>query len=147
MELRVKLFFPLLILSITLFSAELHFSNDYEKALKNAQKEHKLVYVLIVSDTCRWCEKFENTTLQNAEIKERVNKEFVTVLLSRDRHKIPKGFETSPVPRHYFVDVEGNILYSSLGYRDEELFDSFMDNAQENYIKNKDTNNESSTNK
>jgi thioredoxin-related protein len=143
----MKLLFSLCILGITLFSAELHFSNNYNKALKKAQKEHKLVYVLIVSDTCRWCKKFEKTTLQNKKIKERVNKEFVTVLLSRDQHAIPKSFKTSPVPRHYFVDAEGHILYSSLGYRDEEIFNSFMDNAQENYIKLKDTNNESSTNK
>lgn len=132
---------------MTLFSAELHWSNDYTKALADAKKEHKLVYVLIVSDTCRWCEKFENTTLQNTKIKERVNKEFVTVLLSRDRHKIPEYFETSPVPRHYFVDANGTIVYSSLGYRDEEIFDSFMDNAQENYIILKDMNNETSTDK
>ena len=143
----MKLFFAFLVFSLTLFSQELHFFNDYNKALQNAKKEHKLVYVLIVSDTCRWCKKFENITLQNKKIKERVNKEFVTVLLSRDRHFIPKGFKTSPVPRHYFVDAKGKILYSSLGYRDEELFDSFMDNAQENYIKLKESNNESSTNK
>ncbi len=143
----MKFILMLLLLSEMIFGAELKWPCDYSKALLTAKKEHKLVYVLIVSDTCRWCKKFENTTLQNKKIKERVNKEFVTVLLSRDRHFIPKGFKVSPVPRHYFVDAEGTILYSSLGYRDEELFDSFMDNAQENYIKLKDQNDETSTNK
>jgi len=143
----VKFFFLLLFLSVTLFGSELRWSHDYSKALLDAKKEHKLVYVLIVSDTCRWCKKFENTTLQNKKIKERVNKEFVTVLLSRDRHLIPKGLQTSPVPRHYFLDETGKILYASLGYREEEMFNSFMDNAQEHYEILKDENNESSTNK
>ena len=98
-------------MSITLFSAQLQWLNDYDEALKNAQKEHKLVYILVVSDTCKWCKKFENKTLQNKQIKERVNKEFVTVLLSRDT----------------------------------ELFNSFMDNAQEHYEILKDNNNETST--
>ncbi len=143
----MKSLFLFLIFSSTLFAVELDWSHEYEKALSDAKKEHKLVYVLIVSDTCRWCEKFEKTTLQNVKIKERVNREFVTVLLSRDRHEIPKGFETSPVPRHYFVDADGTILYSSLGYRDEEIFDSFMDNAQEYNTILKEINNETSTNK
>ena len=143
----MKSLFLLLFLSITLFSQELHWTNDYSKALLKAQKEHKLVYVLIVSDRCKWCKKFEDTTLQNKEIKERVNQEFVTVLLSRERHYIPKNFEISPVPRHYFVDAQGNILYSSLGYRKKEMFHFFMDNAQENYKKLKDQNDETSTNK
>jgi len=143
----MKFILIVLMLCEMLFGAQLSWSFDYSKALQTAKKEHKLVYVLIVSDTCKWCKKFENTTLQNKKIKERVNKEFVRVLLSRDRHFIPQGFKTSPVPRHYFVDENGKILYSALGYRDAELFNSFMDNAQENYKKIKDTNHESSTNK
>ncbi|HIP14583.1 MAG TPA: thioredoxin family protein [Sulfurimonas autotrophica] len=141
----MKFVFLLFLMSITLFSAQLQWLNDYDEALKNAQKEHKLVYILVVSDTCKWCKKFENKTLQNKQIKERVNKEFVTVLLSRDTDVIPKGLKISPVPRHYFLDEKGKILYSSVGYRDTELFNSFMDNAQEHYEILKDNNNETST--
>ena len=143
MKFIVMLFF----LCSMMFGTEIVWQSDYKKALQSAKKEKQLVYVLIVSDTCKWCKKFENTTLKNKAIKERIYKEFVTVLLTRDRCLIPKGFQVTPVPRHYFTDPNGKILYSALGYRDEELFDSFMDNAQENYIKLKDTNNEISTNK
>ena len=125
-------------LATALFAGELGWSHNYKQALKTAKAEHKLVYVLIVSDTCGWCKKFEKTTLQNQEIKDRLSKKFVTVLLSRDRHNIPANFKTTPIPRHYFVDAQGKILYSSLGYRNEEMFNSFMDNAQENYKKLKD---------
>lgn len=133
-------------MSVTLFGSELRWSHDYFKALSDAKKEHKLVYVLIVSDTCKWCKKFEETTLQNKEIKERVNKEFVTVLLSRDRHVIPKGLQSAPVPRHYFLDAAGNMLYTSLGYRDAEMFDAYMDEAEHN-VKIRRKKNETSTDK
>jgi len=43
---------------------------------------------------------------------------------------IPKEFETAPIPRHYFTDSKGNILYNSLGHRGVECFDAFMDNAE-----------------
>ena len=115
----------------TLWSVELHWSHDYEQSLKKAQKEKKLIYVLITSDSCRWCRKFESTTLQDKTILKRLYSEFVPVHLSRDRHKIPKAFATAPVPRHYFTDAKGEILYSSLGHRGVACFDAFMDNAED----------------
>ena len=114
----------------SLYSAELGWSNDYKKALVDAKKENKLVYIFITSDSCKWCRKFENTTLQDKEILKRLYREFITIHLSRDRDVIPKQFKTAPIPRHYFTDSKGNILYNSLGHRGVECFDSFMDNAQ-----------------
>ncbi len=126
----MKYVVAMLLLVSTLFSAELGWSHDYEQTLSDAKKEHKLVYVLITSDSCRWCREFENTTLQDEQIQKKLYKNFETVHLSRDRDKIPAQFKTAPVPHHYFTDAEGNILYSSLGHRGVECFDSFMDNAQ-----------------
>lgn len=120
-----------LMLVSSLYSANLDWSNDYEKALVDAKKENKLVYIFITSDACQWCRRFEETTLRDEEIKKRLYSQFVTIHLSRDRDNIPKKFETAPVPRHYFTDTEGNILYSSLGHRGVECFDAFMDNAQD----------------
>lgn len=125
----------LLLLSITLFGADLAWPNDYKKALADAKAENKFVYILITSDSCRWCREFERTTLQDSAIQERLSKEFVTIHLSRDRDTIPKEFATAPVPRHYFVDANGETLYGSLGHRDVEMFDAFMDNAHERYKK------------
>jgi len=125
---RYILFLFLLVSS--LYSANLDWSNDYKKALVDAKKENKLVYIFITSDSCKWCRKFENTTLQDKEILKRLYSEFITIHLSRDRDTIPKQFKTAPIPRHYFTDSKGNILYNSLGHRGVECFDAFMDNAQ-----------------
>jgi hypothetical protein len=113
-----------------LFGADLPWSHDYEQMQEKARESKKLIYVFVTSDDCRWCRKFEETTLQSKEIQKRLYGEFEVVHISRDRHKVPTAFETSPVPRHYFTDEQGNIIYSSLGHRGEECFDSFMDNAQ-----------------
>ncbi|WP_457744723.1 DUF255 domain-containing protein [Sulfurimonas sp.] len=131
----MKIVLILISLLFTLNAMNLGWSNNYEKALKNAKVENKLVYVLITSDNCRWCRKFEMTTLQDKQIKERLKKQFITIHLSRERDVVPSYFKTAPIPRHYFVDGVGNILYSSLGYRDAEVFNIFMDYAQDNYKK------------
>jgi len=132
----MKKFLLLLFFISSLWSSDIHWPSDYKEALFQAKKEHKLVYILITSDACQWCRKFESTTLQNTQIKKRLFKNYVPIHLSRDRNQIPKKFKTAPVPRHYFTNAEGKILYSSLGYRDEVMFNAFMDNAQERNSKN-----------
>ncbi len=129
----MKYLISILLFSTLLFSSDLGWSSDYEKALIQAKKENKFVYVLITSDSCRWCRKFEQTTLLDMDIEDRLEEEYITLHLSRDQHKIPGKFKTSPVPRHYFLDQKGDILYDTLGYRDVELFNSFMDNAKQRY--------------
>jgi len=133
----MKYFIFTIFITLTLFSKNINYLNNYEEALKNAKKENKLLYVLITSPSCQWCRKFESTTLKNTLIQDRLNEEFITLHLSLGRDNIDKKFKTSPVPRHYFTDTSGEILYSALGYRDQALFDSFMDNAQDRYKKNK----------
>ncbi|MCD6190651.1 MAG: thioredoxin family protein [Sulfurimonas sp.] len=130
----MKYLVSIILFTTLLFSSDLGWSSDYEKALIQAKKENKFVYVLITSDSCRWCRKFEQTTLLDMDIEDRLEEEYITLHLSRDQHKIPGKFKTSPVPRHYFLDQKGDILYDTLGYRDVEMFNSFMDNAKERYI-------------
>ncbi len=129
----MKYLVSIILLSTLLFSANLDWPSDYDKALIQAKKENKFVYILITSDSCRWCRKFEETTLQDRDIKKRLQKEYITIHLSRDRHTIPGQFKTSPIPRHYFLDQKGDVLYNTIGYRDVELLNSFMDNTKERY--------------
>ncbi len=126
-----------ILFALSLFGADIDWPSDYKAALQEAKQENKLVYIFITSDSCRWCRKFEATTLQDEGIKKRLQKEFVSIHMSRDQVKIPEQFKTAPVPRHYFVDADGKILYSSLGHRCVEIFDSFMDNAHQADEKNK----------
>ncbi|MEN8302703.1 MAG: DUF255 domain-containing protein [Campylobacterota bacterium] len=123
----------LVFINLNLGAEEIEWPNDYDKALIQAKKENKFVYVLITSDSCRWCRKFEQTTLLDMDIEDRLEEEYITIHLSRDRHQIPDKFKTSPVPRHYFLDQKGDILYNTIGYRDAEMMNSFMDNAKERY--------------
>jgi thioredoxin-related protein len=127
----MKQLFSLFLFVSSLMSSDIDWPNDYKQALHQAKEENKLVYIFITSDSCQWCRKFEATTLQNTQVKKRLFANYVPIHLSRDRDTIAKQFETAPVPRHYFTNAEGEILYSSLGYRDEIMFNAFMDNAQD----------------
>jgi thioredoxin-related protein len=113
----------------TLFSAELGWENSYEKALSQAKADKKDVYMLITSQDCRWCRKFEATTLQDAKTMARLKKQYVLLHIDRDWDEIPEHFKKRSVPRHYFLTNKGEIIFSFLGACNPEDFSSYLDDV------------------
>ena len=133
----MKLLVLTFILVTSLFSSNDWFTN-YHDALKTAQEKNKRIYMLIVSDDCRWCKKFERTTLKDKKLLRRLNSKYVLLHLSRDRDYIPKKYKTAPIPRHYFLTSEGKEIFPVVGYRDVETFHSFLDTVDERVLRMKD---------
>lgn len=118
-----------------LLSADLDWPSDYEAALKQAKVEKKQVYMLITAEGCKWCRKFEATTLQDKAILELLNKKYVLLHVDKDLDFFPKKFDSKRVPRHYFITDKGEEIYSFLGYWNSEDFTSFLDDINAKYIK------------
>jgi len=129
----MKYLLVILALISTLWSAELGWLDDYEKALMIAQKENKQVYVLVTSSSCRWCRKFEDTTLQDKEVLRMLEQKYVLVHADRDMDDLPEWFKIKRVPRHYFVTAKGKEIYSFLGYWDSLDFKSFLSDVDKKY--------------
>ena len=120
-------FLFLTILSVSwLMSANLTWGNDYNKALKEAQVKKKDIYMLVTSENCRWCRKFEATTLQDPLVLQKLNQKYVLLHIDRDKDYMPEHFKKKRVPRHYFIRNDGSIIYSFLGFWDSEDFISFL---------------------
>lgn len=128
----MKLFISLLLFSLTLFGAELNWLHDYNSAIKQAQKEHKGVYLFIGADVCKWCDRFKDMTLSKKNVIDRLEEEYVLLYMSRDRDKIPAYFEVKGVPRHYFLTNEGKIIHADRGSRE---VDGFLDLLEEVSLK------------
>lgn len=123
------------LLITTLFGADLEWPNDYKAALVQAQKENKQIYMLITSENCRWCRKFESTTLEDENIIERLKSKYILLHISRDKDYMPNKFKKKRVPRHYFLTSEGDVIYTFLGYWNIEDFNSFIDDVDIEYKK------------
>ena len=124
------------IFASSLFSS-VNWIEDYDDALKIAQKENKRIYMLIVSHDCRWCKKFKKTTLKNKKLLGRLSKKYVLLHLSRDIDDIPSKYKTTPIPRHYFLTNRGEEIFPVVGYRDVETFNSFLDTVNERVLRMK----------
>lgn len=131
----LKTLFVILFFAGTLFGADLNWNHDYNKALQEAEKKKKDIYMFITSDNCRWCRKFEATTLQDEVILQKLKKKYVLLHIDRDMDFMPEHFKKQRVPRHYFLRADGTTIYSFLGYWDVEDFTSFLGDVDKRRIK------------
>jgi thioredoxin-related protein len=121
----------LVFLALTSLQAiELDWIHDYKQALQEAKKRDKSIYLFIGADKCRFCDMFKQRALSRDSVIKRLEKEYVLVYLSRDRHKIPKGLETQGVPKHYFLTKEGKQYFHTWGYYDCKGFHLILDEAE-----------------
>lgn len=118
-----------------LFGSEIAWNDTYEQAQAKAKKESKPLMVLITSEQCRWCRKFEATTLQDEDVISKLNSKFVTVHVTRDKSIYPKSLSAKMVPMNYFLDANGKVIYSMPGYWPSEDYQSILDDALLKYKK------------
>jgi len=114
-----------------MFGTSIDWISEYNEALSQAKVQNKNVYMLITSNNCRWCRKFESTTLQNPKVIKELKQKYVLLHIDREMDEIPKKFKKSPVPRHYFLTPNGEIIYTFLGYWDSLDFTSYLDDVEE----------------
>lgn len=122
----MKLLFTILMLGTVLFASKADFLHDYKEALVQAQKQDKDIYMLITSESCQWCRKFEKITLNDKVTMDLLKEKFVLLALTRDVDYIPEQYKAQRVPKHFFLTASGDNIYAFLGYWNPEDFRSFV---------------------
>ncbi len=132
---RILFFMTLFIGS--LFANEIEWNDSFEAAKAQAQKEDKIIYALITSETCRWCRKLEDMTLEDKKVIDNLNSKYSAVALTRGKDTYPPCLKAPMVPMSYFLTPEGTVLYSVPGYWNEEDYLSMMEDVERKYKKQK----------
>lgn len=133
----MKYLFLILIISTSIFSASIEWEKDYKSALENAKKENKLLFVFITSKDCKFCKKLKNTTLQNKKIVNKINQDYISVIVMKDRDNFPKKLNAKATPMLYFLDKNENIIDYSLGYWNEVDFNFILKDVKKRLAKRK----------
>jgi len=126
----LKIFIFTLIFNLNLYANEYPWIHDYDEAIIKAQKEHKDIYLFIGADICNFCKKYKKTTLSDDAAMKRLSKSYIPVYLSRDQHLIPDHFEVYGVPRHYFLQSNGKVFFSTQGILELNGFYTMLDEAE-----------------
>lgn len=113
----------------------LHYQRDFEAARAQAQKEGKLLMLMVVSDSCPWCKKLSRRTLKKAKIKAYIEKNFIPVLVKRDApNTFPKSYQTPRIPTIFYINPKGYEVWTTIGFKKaDKLYDDFKE-ASLSYI-------------
>ena len=123
-----RILLGLLVLSSTLFS--LDWVKDLDTALATAQKENKIVMVMVEGENCRWCKKMKHRTLGDESVEKRLEK-FVVVKVMRENPKVMAALpEVSGVPTIFFMKADKTVLEEVIGYFDVLDFTSYIGDVE-----------------
>ncbi|WP_201352697.1 thioredoxin family protein [Hydrogenimonas urashimensis] len=108
----------LILLASSLLMGEILWQPSYRQAREEAVKTKRPMMVILVSHTCRWCRKLESRTLNNPQVVDFVNDNFVPVIVYREEGNYPQERIHSPyVPATFFLTPDGKeIMKPTVGY-------------------------------
>ena len=104
---------------------------DFDKAKKLAAMTGKTVMVEIMSASCRYCIKMQNTTFKDRNLLAFLRSRFVSVRIDVNRQKVPEKIVWSVTPTFVFIDSEGKFLKSVPGAWKKEDFFSILKKVAE----------------
>ncbi len=105
------------------FATVAGYETDYATALKKAKKAKKPLMLLLVSNFCPWCRKFEQRVLLKKDVNERIHADYIPLILNKERDSFPKKFDMSFTPIVHFIDYKTEESYKSVaGYNNKEEF-------------------------
>ena len=113
---------------------------DFSKALLEQEESEKPIMFFFYSTSCMYCKMMEKSTLNNREISEIINKNFIPIKLNID-NKLPLGkdlpspsnlaatFRVRGVPAIFFVNKEHKIIKTVTGFQPVFLFKKHLKEA------------------
>jgi thiol-disulfide isomerase/thioredoxin len=92
----------------------------WQQVLDSARKRDKLVFVDVYTDWCLPCRRMEKEVFTRPEVVQAMNKEFLLYRLDAEKGEGPEIAErygANGYPCFLFVDGQGRLFYSVLGFR------------------------------
>ncbi|MFC1807849.1 thioredoxin domain-containing protein [Candidatus Omnitrophota bacterium] len=136
---RTKLFFAVFIICISIIflsatsAYAIHWKYNLVNALKDAEKEDKIVLADFYATWCGPCKMMNNNTFASREVG-KIAKEFICVKIDGDRHPdLVKGYNIRGYPTILFIRKDGKILKQAVGYHDAASFISIMQSVTQRY--------------
>jgi hypothetical protein len=105
------------------FAKVMKYETNYDKALKRAQKEKKNIMLVLVSNYCPWCRKFEKNVLAQDKINKLVHEQYIPLIINKEEKNIPAELDQAFTPIVHFIDYKTKTSYKLImGYHNKEEF-------------------------
>ena len=105
------------------FASEMKYETNFDNAMKRAKKEQKNVMLVLVSNFCPWCRKFEQRVLLKEDVNAIIQKNYIPLIINREKDPFPKEFDTGFTPIVHFIDHKTQKSYKNVvGYYNKDEF-------------------------
>ena len=105
------------------FASEMKYETNFDNAMKRAKKEQKNVMLVLVSNFCPWCRKFEQRVLLKEDVNSIIQKNYIPLIINREKDPFPKEFDTGFTPIVHFIDHKTQKSYKNVvGYNNKDEF-------------------------
>ena len=110
---------------------------NWEKILKQAKKEKKLIFVDCYTSWCGPCKMLAKNVFTQDKVADFYNTEFVCVKMDMEKGEgkdLQKRYGVSAFPTMFLLDGDGNVVYKILGGRDVRSFMESIKRGKEQEI-------------
>lgn len=93
------------------FAKEMGYETNYSVALQKAKEQKKNLMVLMITNYCPWCSKFEKKTLSEKNINDVIQAKYVPLIINKEEGGFPPYLSAPIVPTTYFIDPKEEKSY------------------------------------
>jgi len=111
-------------------ASSLNWEKDYETAIKKAKEQNKSIFIMVSSPTCPECNYMKKNVFTKDEVKNFINKNFISYQFNIDDKNIPKQMQFWGIPRFYFSKDGKNVDNEVMGGLKSDKFIAFIKESQ-----------------
>lgn len=105
-------------------------SGDLKDALLEAKKTKKPVMVYVKSDSCTYCDKMKEQTLNNADVQKNIN-DFIFVIADKNEREAKQYLPaTRYTPTVYFISSKFKVVNTVKGYLGKDDFNLWVNDSK-----------------
>lgn len=125
-----KIFSLVILMQVALFSFAQNSSIQFErtsfdKLLKKAVKEKKLIFIDAYTEWCAPCKRMEKEVFILPEVAEFYNATFINAKFDMEKGEgieLAKRYEVGVFPTYLFINEKGELVHREVGYKAKEEF-------------------------
>lgn len=107
-------------------AAELHWREDYEKALAVAHEMRKPIILDFTAPWCGWCHKMDETTMRDAVVQSELS-DYIKVKIDYDRNQpLAQKYKVRGLPSYVVLNQFGEFVSITTGYSQANQFHDWL---------------------
>lgn len=107
----------------------------FDKALKRAKAEDKIIMIKAMSKGCHFCRKMDREVMIEKDVISVVEKDFIPVSIDVSIHVLPLNLKAEATPSFIFVDKNAKVLLNVPGAWSKVDFMALLKEAKQSLMK------------